>query len=190
MPTNNFLTCPSGCDDPLTLPAIPVEQDCTKITIGKSQISDLVLLPSGATGPTDWTDSGDWATVIDNANANNTKAKHLVVIGAVAEPEKVIVPMPKFKEKTVNRTYTVTGRTMNLTNEMYEFLRVLQCGDVSGFTFWYGNELHLFGGQDGILLKSIDVILPLSDAADAFEEATITLVYEADGDPERTDTVF
>lgn len=190
MATNNFLTvCPSGCDDVLNLPALDTVQDCTKVDLSYSQVQDIVFLPSGATGPTDWTSASDWATVIDNTNADNTKAKVLTVEGGIDAPEKTEVDLPKRKKKTVGRLYTLQGTVKVLTDNKYTYLRALQCGDTS-FTFWYTNQDHLFGGQNGITPESVDVDFIYSADKDAYEEAIVTITYDADGDPLRTSNVL
>lgn len=189
MPINNFLTCPADCDTPLVFGAVAVNQDCTKVEIGGSQVEDLVIVPTSASHPADWTAAADWAGVIDNTSTDGTKAKRLVGEGGIPTPEKVKIAMPKRKSKTKHRTYTLTHTIKNLSDAQYAFGRQLQCGDTS-FKFYYGNELHLFGGQGGITPKEVDCDFPLAEGIDDIETMVITIVFDSDGDPARTINPF
>lgn len=190
MPLNEFLSvCPADCDTALNLPAIDVSQDCTKVTLTKSQVRNIVLLPSGATKAVDWTLVANWSTVIDNTDTTGAKAKRLLGIGGIAAPEKTTVDMPNFKTKTTDRVYTLTFTVMNLSDAQYAFCRALQCGDTNQL-LWYDDVDYLYGGQDGIQIKSIDCDFPKPEGASEYNTAVITIVWEADGDPLRTPTIF
>lgn len=187
---NTFLTCPADCDTALTLGAIDVNQDCTSYQQKYSQVCDLIITPDSANAPLDWTGAPTVAAVageVDNSDVTGAKSKWLVVEGGVPVPEKVTDEYPKRKSKTSFRVYTLTATVKNLSDEMYAFLRQLQCGDTS-FVIWYANVGgHVFGGANGIDIASIDVDFPLSDGRDDKESAIITITWDADGDPDRGD---
>jgi hypothetical protein len=185
------ITCPDECTDVLLFPAIAAEQDCTGYEQTLSQVSDLYILPSD-TGDifTDWSSTAANATPgagvgVDNTNDDNTKAKWLVGIGGVAEPEEIITEYPKLQRKVTERKYTLTFRVPNLVQEMYDFLRQLQCGD-TGFTFYYADlATYVYGVEGGLAPESVDVDFPHGAGNDDKNVAIITLTWTANGDPDR-----
>ena len=189
MALNSFLTCPDDCSTAHHSPAAETDQDCTKAPVYGSQLSDLVILPNGATGAADWTIAGNWTTVIDNTNLDSTKAKHLVGEGSKPESEPFIIDMPKGKKKTRKRTSTIVFTIKNVTTLHYAFGQYLQCGNTD-FTFWFGNEAHFFGGQNGIIPASVNCEFVYGDGVDDIELMVITLTYESDGDPARTAAIL
>ena len=184
---NSFLTCPAGCDDDLLLGAIDADQDCTSYDQGRSQVSDLYIIPAAASDIfSSWSTTPAYvANSIDNTNADNTKAKWLVGIGGIPAPEKSTLDYPKRKKKTGDRTYTLTHRILNLSDDQYEFLRQVQCG-WTGFTFYYGDLAdYVYGQAGGISPESVDVDFPKGEGNDDRNVGIITLTWIADGDPER-----
>lgn len=193
---NDFCTvCPAVCDDALDLPAIDADQDCITITYKKSQVCAVVFQPTTGTGPvpsdpTDWTDPVEWATLIDNTTTDNTKHKYLVGVGGVPVPEKDELELPKNRTRALDRTYSLSFSLRNLTDSHYDFMKALQCG-WTGFKFWYETVGgRFFGGSVGIEPSKVDVDFPLSEGRDDYEEAILTIEWEACGDPDRTDTPF
>lgn len=188
---NNFLTCPADCDEDLLLGAIDVEQDCTNYKQYRSQITDVVITPDGATSPIAVAghvytlDEGE----IDNTNEDNTKSKHLVGEGEVPAPEKQVDEYPKFKDKTTLRTYALNFTIKNLSDSMYDLLLQMQCG-WTGFTFHYFDEAYGYGPDGGIEPKSVDVDFPRGGGRTDKQQATLVITWDADGDPPRGNTVF
>lgn len=182
--------CPTDCDTPLTFPAIAADQNCT-YTPTPSQLCDLFIMPTGATNPfTDWGASATaTADSIDNTLGDNTKSIHLIGIGSVEAPEKQTQELPKFKSIVSNRTYSVVFQITNLDDENYAFLRSLQCSP-SNYTFWYGNEAHVFGIASGIIPNSTDVDFVYPTGRESVETATITIQYDAKIDVERINNPY
>ena len=187
---NTFLTCPADCDTALILGAIDVIQDCTAYQQKYSQVCDLIITPDGATAPLDWSAAPTVTAVtgtVDNADTVGNVSKHLVGEGGIAAAEKIVDEYPKRKSKTNFRVYTLVFNVKNLSDDQYDFLRQLQCG-TDAYTIQYANVGgHIFGSTDdsGIDITSIDVDFPLSEGRDDKELATITVTWEADGDPAR-----
>lgn len=186
------ITCPDDCADVNLLPALAAaEQDCTSYTHTLSQVCDLYILPA-ATGDifTDWATTAANATPgagvgIDNTNADNTKAKWLVGIGGVAEPQETITEYPKLQRKVTERLYTLTFNVFNQVAAMYNFLRQLQCGDTS-FTFYYGDlGGWVYGIEGGLVPNSVDVDFPHGGGNTDKNFATITITWRSNGDPDR-----
>lgn len=182
--TNVFsVACPTDCSA-LTLPALVVDQDCTAYELIESQVSGVFLVPDDREGPTDWTQAAGWTVVLNNSMVG--EAKYLVGIGGVAEAEKETVELPKGRDRTVRRDYTLTLRVTNLQDIQYEFLRALQCGDTS-FHFWIETTGgHLFGGPVGIRPSSVDADLPLGSERTSLEEGVVTIRWTARTDADRT----
>lgn len=184
---NTILSCPADCTTALQLPAIGAEQDCTNYNQSLSQISDLYIRPDGAPDI-----FATWATVptyvaasVDNTVTDNSKTKWITGIGSVPPAEKEVTIYPKRKSKVTNRTYTLTLRVLNMTDTQREFCRRLQCG-WTGFTFYYGDVSdYVYGVTGGLKPKSVDCDLPLEGEDTSKAYATITIVWEANGDPDR-----
>jgi hypothetical protein len=189
----NFLTCPEDCDTDVLLPAISQDQDCSTWVPKDSQVCDLFIVPTGAPDPFSWTVPATPAdaTTIDNTEALNAAPKRLVGEGGIAVPEKRIIEYPKKKSRIADRDYTLQMRFRNLTDEMYAFLRQFQCG-WTNFTFYYATVGgRLFGKQNaGIPVQRVDVDFPLGEGRDDKEEAILTIVWNADGDPDRWPNPF
>ena len=187
---NTFLTCPADCDDALDFGAIDVNQDCTAYQQKYSQVCDLIIQPDAANAPLDWTGAPTVSAVageVDNTNTDGTKSKWLVGEGGVPVPEKITDEYPKRKSKTSFRTYTLVFNVKNLSDDQYAFLQQVQCGNTD-FKIWYANVGgHIFGGTTGIDIASIDADLPLDESRDGKEVGTITITWDADGDPTRGD---
>lgn len=179
--------CPADCDDVLTFPAIPEEQDCTSYDLLLSQVSDLYIKPNGATNPL-----GSWSTTptavsgaIDNTDTTNAKCKWLVGEGSIGEPTEVIGEYPKRKKKVTERVYQLVFNVKNLVDAQYNFLRAMQCG-ATDFTFWYGDLADkIFGLSGGIAPEFVTVRFPKGGGKDDKSQATLILEWTADGDPER-----
>lgn len=185
---NTFLTCPADCDTPLVLGAIDTAQDCTSYTQKYSQVSDLIIKPDAASAPFDWTGAPTVSAVagaISNTDVTGAKSKWLVGEGGVGVPEKTVDEYPKRKTRVNFRTYSLVFVIKNLSDEQYDFLRQLQCGNTD-YRIWYSNVGgHIFGGTTGIDVSGVDVDFPLESDRNAKESATLTITWEADGDAER-----
>lgn len=184
---NEFLGCPTGCSTTVQRPAIPVDQLCTSYRQKKTQVSDLFIRYTGAPDPfTNFDTTPTYtASSIDNTSADNTKCHWLAGKGGIDRPEKQVAIYPKGKKRVTERTYTLAFEIMNLSDEQYEHLRKIQCGDTA-FTFYYADvEDYLFGKQGGIVPESVDVDFPKGAGDTDKASAILTLTWIADGDPLR-----
>ena len=198
MAINNFGVCPTGCNETLDLPVLDVDQNCTDYDTYESQLTDLWIKPRTAS-ETPFSGYGSGiisATMpvanpqaIDNANTDNTKVKWLVGKGGVPVAEKAVRELPKFRDKTTKRTYTLTYTVDNLSDAQYNFGVALQCGGTD-FTFWYGTTNHVFGPEEGLSPKSVDVDFPHGEGRQDIDTMIITLVFEAKTDPPRRNNPY
>jgi hypothetical protein len=188
MSINNFVTCPADCNATVNLTAIQALQDCTTYEQKYSQVKSIVLTPDGEVAPFNWSAAPAVTLVsgeIDNTTSNGTKSKWLVGEGGIPAAEKIVDEYPGRKTRTSFRTYTLTFNVKNLSQAQYDFLRLLQCG-VTDFKLWYETVGgHLFGGAAGVDISGLDVDFIYGEGRDDKEYATITLTWEADGDPPR-----
>ena len=193
---NSFLICPADCNDDLNLGPLDEDQDCTNYNLFKAQVCDIIIKPnSAANSPIIWEEASPYEAQavleeIDNASIDGTKSKKFSGIGGIAEPEEIIENYPKEKTKVTGRTYTLIYDVLNLTDDQYYTLRQFQCGWTS-FRFWYVSlGGFIYGGTDGIEPKSVKATFPKDAADGAKDKCTITIVWEADGDPDRNHTPF
>lgn len=181
------ITCPADCTTDVQLQAIAADQSCVLIP-DYSQVKDLVITPNGAPQPFDFALAPVvtyTALSIDNAVADNSKSKHLVGMGGVAESEEREVELPDRQTAVASRKYTLIHKVSVKEDAVYNLLRQIQCG-WTGFTFNYANVGgHIFGDSGGIKPLSVTAKLPLADGKDDTEEGIIVIVYEAKGDPRR-----
>jgi hypothetical protein len=179
--------CPDLCAGNVDLPALDADQDCLAFTLRRSQICGLYFFPSGASDPTDWSMAADWTSAIDNTDTMNSAGKYLVVEGELPAPEKVTVDLPKNKQKTSTRRYTITATCRNLTATNYAFLKALQCGDSDIQIYYETVGGWVFGQKDGasIEVDSIDVDFVYGGGRDDNELANIIIQFSGEVDPER-----
>lgn len=189
----SLISCPADCATDNVWPAIPADQDCPSYTQSLSQVSDLIIIPTGAPDVfDDW--SGDNPTQvyvndsIDNTIADNTAAHILTGIGGVTEPEELILDYPKLQQQVAERTYTLTHRILNLSNTQYDHLLKLQCGALN-FTFYYCDlGGYVYGVEGGLVPYSVDVDFPRGGGNDDRAFADIIITWKAKGDPDRGTT--
>lgn len=186
MALNIFDTaCNADCTV-VNLPAIAEDQDCISFEDFRSQISDLLFVHPDGNMPADWKSRDSWTAIVDNALQDVNAAKYLTGIGGMPPAEKTKRVVAKAKTKTVRRRFTITFDVLNMSDENYKFLEALQCNDTK-YRIWIGTiDGHLFGGQNGISVVSIDANMALSEGGDDYEQGQIIIVFDALYDPPRT----
>ena len=192
MPTINTwtdVTCPSACGGTLNYGALPTDPDCVAVP-PLSEISDIYIQPTGATAPFDWSTPTAPTAVsgaIDNTDTANAKTKHLVVIGNQGDPEETLYNGPKGSEVVSKRRYTINARAPITSQNIYDFLKQIQCNNLN-FVFWFGTRGdYLFGGAAGISPAASNARFPKVEGNDGVEEGVLVLSYDSDnGDPPRT----
>jgi hypothetical protein len=177
--------CAADCDSEILLTAIPATQDCTSYSKKLAQISDLYIMPTGATNPlTSWaTTPTATAGAIDNTEELNAKCKWLVGKGRVTSTETIEL-YPKGKKKVTETKYLLEFDVFDIENH-YNFLRLLQCGG-TGLTFWYGDLAdYIYGLTGGIPPERFSAKNASSFGDEDKQMWTISAEWTADGDPER-----
>ena len=190
---NQTLTgCPADCDDALLYPAIPADQDCTSYPQGYSQITHLILRPTGAPDPlTSWGANSSatptaTAGAIDNSNALNAKSKRIAGIGSLPVPEVTTTLYPLRKEKDTDKQYTIEFTHYQLDDDTFEFLRQVKCGKIN-FTLYYEAALagYIYGIAGGLVPYLVRIKFPKSNANDGKNIAIIRVSFRATGSPQR-----
>jgi len=189
----SLISCPADCATDNVWPAIPADQDCPSYEQSLSQVSDLIIIPTGAADVfTDF--NADYPTpayandTIDNTTADNSTAHILTGIGGVAEPDALTLDYPKLQQAISERTYTLTHRILNLSNAQYDFLQKVQCGALN-FTFYYCDlGGYAYGIEGGLVPYSVDVDMPRGGGNDDRAFADIIITWKAKGDPDRITT--
>lgn len=196
MPLNNFLSCPDDCSDTYNLPALPADPWCISVP-GRSQIHSVIISPCGTADDPFLNDGSDSISLvsgeIDNDNADNTKSRQLVGIGAVADHEPTEVALPLRKTAIVERLYTLTLRVPLADPAVYAFMKALQCNYLA-FRFWYVDLSDLLYGlcqasgastPGGITPQKVNVQFPKGDGDEDRNYATLEIQWYANGEPHR-----
>lgn len=197
--------CPDSCDDgTVLLPPIEEDQNCQegKYNAQLSQICDLYIKPDKVTTVPASFSTADMATYltaeVDNTNTDNTKIKWIVGEGGIPIAEKSTKEVAKNGVITTKRTYTFTYKITNLTPNMYDFLRRIQCG-WKGFVFNYATVGGCMFGNDnggtpnlcvGICPQTVDANIPLDAGREDTKYGEIIITFCSDVDPARIDDPF
>jgi hypothetical protein len=187
MALNNFCSCVE-CDVEFTFTALDIDQNCAGQPL-LSQVAGLLILPDGATPPTDWTSKADWEAVVNNSATDNTAARYLTGIGGVDVPEKQIIRVAKGVDVLAYRTYQLVLDIFNLSDLNRDFAAALQCNPLN-FKFWFETvDGSVFGGSTGISPTFTDADFPLGSGEADLEKATVSIRWRATCEPPRTTIV-
>ena len=181
---NSFCDC-GDCSTVFTYPVLPSDPDCTA-GASKSEITLLLIVPNGATLPTDWTVKADWEAVLANDNTDNTKGKYLRGIGNQLAPETTTIAPVDAVDVAVFKKYTLTHKVRAITDTKYTFLKGLQCSP-DNYKFWfYTKGEYLMGGAIGIQPIYTNVDFVYEEGKNSITEAILTIRYGTKGcDPDR-----
>lgn len=164
-----------------------LDPKCPK-KIDRSEINYLLLMhPTLGVPPTDWTvaGAGGWADVIDNTDATDVKVKRLYCIGDKPAETRADIPSADGIVIKGEGTYTLNITLPDLPDNLYDYLRKVQCGKVVP-TVWYEDRGgNMFGANDGIETNSIVVNFIKDRGDDAYNRAELIITFVADTDPDR-----
>lgn len=143
--------CPEDCDDQLA--AVDLADCLSLYTLESSEISDVFISVEDPDnpgqplyGPTDWNSAADWAAAIDNTGVAGLL--HLQGIGDKPAPEEQEVTVHGFQTKVLSRTHTLNFDVLHMTQNNYEFGRLIQCG--ATFVIWFATTGgYMYGGANG-----------------------------------------
>lgn len=174
-----------GLTGPATFGAIDVESGCSacSITPPLSQICKILYAPHGSKVPQNWETAADFLACIDNEDTTDSSIKQLPVIGALSITE-INTQQGRTYNLLCRRNYQIEAKTP-VSPLSYDFARVLE-RNWTGFRFWFLTlSGYLYGGQNGIQVHKAAAALPKNGEEEAHEEAIITLLWFADGSPDR-----
>ena len=170
--------CPEDCSTDVVFPAVTSNPDCLAYDVFKSQIGDLVIVPTGATDPfgASWTGTNPTVTVtpdtINNDGVDNTTARRLRGIGSLGESEDVTREGPYGQTIVVERSAPLEFIIDDASDLNRAFANALACNPTN-FTAYIGTADHLFGKAGGMSLSSVSVQMPLSAGTDDIQQIII-----------------
>jgi len=96
----------------------------------------------------DWTDSAEWTTRIDNSGTDANDIREWWVSGELPEPERTVTEIDNDRDVVSPNKFSLTLMVYetNLTN--YDAVRFLQCN--TRVLIWYSAGENMYGGTSGI----------------------------------------
>lgn len=148
---NPFEAIPTTVCDQYTIPVFPTDQDCTAYDQKKSEVCGIIILPTGATPPEDWTTVSGWAGVIDNEDTTNTSARYLVGKGSFVPNSRTEISLSGGRlVESRERGYRLNFSVSNMDTGHQSFGRKLQ-GNQRNFAIWLQTTGdRLIGGARGL----------------------------------------
>lgn len=149
-------TCPDACSD--SVPVVDFDYCAPDLNYG--QIDKIYVAAYNAASFTDWSSLAEWTARISETSTNIDAIRELTVIGSKPAPEREIIDLSGDREARPPAIHTLEVRIDETGEDNYEFLRTLECNIY--VKVWYSAGKYLYGGNDGILVKSIyfDDIIP------------------------------
>jgi len=176
-----------GCDcEQSVFPALPEDIDCS-YTPRDSQIVGLVMLPLGASLPTDWTSAAAFVAAIDNTETAGRKGKYFIGMGDVPESADIIVPLGRGHQHIAGRVWTLNFAPGMATEGQYNFLRTLQ-RQHRQFRFWFATMGgRVLGGPQGIKPSFVTAKTLYGGGREDLEAAKIVINWRSCAEPDRVD---
>ena len=190
MSYNPFTTLPitlCGADD---LPAFAQCQTGTSYIQLRSQVGGLLILPVGATPPTDWELESDWSDVVDNTNEDNTKAKYLVGRGSFLPNGITEVNLAGGRLiENRERFYRLTFNVVNTNDGHADFGRKLQ-KNIRDFDVWIQTiGDRIIGGSVGMRPVYVNAEFPFAEGNNDREVIQIVMDFAFEHFPAMTSMV-
>ena len=147
--SNSLPLCPVGCNS--SPAAVEFDNCAPEINVGP-----IEYLYIGTFGNpfTDWTQTPEWSSRIDNTGTNPDDIRQLRVIAEMAEAEGTEKKISGNRRYTGTKTFTITGEVDETNDVNYAFMSQLECG--GNFPVWFetsntsGKPGHVFGDNDGV----------------------------------------
>lgn len=160
----NFISPVLSCEG-VAFPAIPSTDNCIQ-SIYLSQVSAIIMLPYGATGPENWTDYNSFSAIIDNADTTGTKGKIIFCKGEMGLPTDITATLGRKSSVYIKKRFELRADIPIISDAMNNFVQSIG-GRKTGFNFWFVTlGGRLLGGNKGIRPEYVksDVIYPGGDA--------------------------
>lgn len=186
MAFNPFTVLPPGLCDDMPLPDFSTEQDCTTYDQELSEVCGLIVVPDGASIPTNWQSFPDWNTVLlpKIVNTNPAKAHYLVGIGSFLPTEKttLILAGGRVEENREHR-YRLNLSVKNMHDGHAEFARSLMANKKDFTFFLHTMGDRVIGGPEGMNPVFVDAEFPFG-SGESTEQITIIIDTEFIAFPE------
>jgi hypothetical protein len=124
---NPFTVAPLSACDEFDIPAFEVCQDGTGYPQRLTQVCGVIIVPLGATKPSDWETMEGWTGVIDNSDTTGTKARYLVGIGSFLPEKQNVADLADGRLVEVKeRNYRLTFSVLNMAAGHVRFGELLE----------------------------------------------------------------
>ena len=175
-----LITNPNGCES--DLPVVNFNE-CNP-TIVLSEIQTIFLAKNHASEFDDIESPMEWAKRLSMTTTDKDAIRPITVIADKPAGSPVVKELSNGRKKTVRLDQTLNVEIDDITNENYNFMRVLQRG--GQYKMWYKTAGgKIYGGNEGIS----DVFLQLNEVLgrgkDEIEKIQGTVTWSDERSPER-----
>lgn len=143
-------TCPQDCSS--ALPVVDFDKCNPKIHL--SEIRRIFIARANAEAFTDWEMATEWTTRVSETDTDDEAAiRALTVIADKPAPTPVVREISNGRNITVAKDHVINYTIDDISEENYEFMRVIECG--GQYRIWYETEGgFIYGGNEGILVSA------------------------------------
>lgn len=173
----NVFNCPTDCSN-TDLPVTDFSDCISQADMHLSEVSDLFIANGNAEGIETPEDATEWLARVSQTDLGADAIRPLTVIAD--KPAATSTPIEISKGRTVNgiKTNTINFTVDVVTTAIYDFFRILECG--GNYKFWYQTRGgFLYGGTNGIKIKSITVDPILERGDGSYENITGVITWES-----------
>lgn len=184
MSANSFVTC-EDCDQDFVLGRLPQKQRCSLYAQKFSQVKAILYAHELPSFEFDWTNLASWTAFINNNSMTSSFGRYIGGIGEIGEPDTNEVEYVDRQQKTDEYIYTLSHKVVYMSDQQYDMLRLLQCGNTNFRFWWVSIDDTVYGGPEGISPDLIRATMPKGGDRNAREFATISIRFCTDADPDR-----
>jgi len=179
MSITNQITCPSSCGS--FLPVVTSDYCDPQIEFG--EISKVFVMGYDGSDLANWELLSDWTSRLSQDDvADIDKIRTLTVSGDQPLPEKETLEISDNRKVSTPSTFTLNIDIDDVTDEIYEFFRTMECN--TRVKIWYTAGNFIFGGNEGII-ADIDLSYMIERGQKVPQKITGTIKWDAAHSPAR-----
>lgn len=176
-------TCSADCSTQLG--AVKFSECAPEINL--SEIRRVFIAVGIAAAFADFGEAAEWVERISAAGTDPDAIRSLTVIGDKPAATPVTRDISGGRQYAVGKDHTLNVSIDDTSDENYEFMRNLECG--GQFRVWFEtNGGKLYGGNEGILTRSVIFNDVLNRGVDEIETIEGTISWRAKFHPDRTES--